>query len=36
MYIDKAQIIVIKIGSSNLVDGKGKLKEKADRSLKEY
>ena len=28
MYIDNAKIIVIKIGSSNLVDVKGKLKEK--------
>tara|TARA_B100000945_G_C20367354_1_gene590318 strand:+ start:85 stop:1179 length:1095 start_codon:yes stop_codon:yes gene_type:complete len=28
MYINKAKIIVVKIGSSNLVDGKGKLKEK--------
>ena len=28
MYIDKAKIIVIKIGSSNLVDRNGKLKEK--------
>ena len=28
MYIDKAKIIVIKIGSSNLVDNRGKLKEK--------
>ena len=28
MYINKAKIIVIKIGSSNLVDKKGKLREK--------
>ncbi|MAV77240.1 MAG: glutamate 5-kinase [Candidatus Marinimicrobia bacterium] len=28
MYIDRAKIIVIKIGSSNLVDNKGRLKEK--------
>ena len=28
MYIEKANTIVIKIGSSNIVDGKGKLKEK--------
>ncbi len=28
MYINKSKIIVIKIGSSNLVDSKGKLKEK--------
>ena len=28
MYINKAKIIVLKIGSSNLVDGKGKLKER--------
>ena len=28
MYIDNAKIIVIKIGSSNLVDSRGKLKEK--------
>tara|TARA_B100000029_G_scaffold270648_1_gene265872 strand:- start:1224 stop:2318 length:1095 start_codon:yes stop_codon:yes gene_type:complete len=28
MYIDKAKIIVIKIGSSNLIDSRGKLKEK--------
>ena len=28
MYINKAKIIVIKIGSSNLVDNRGKLKEK--------
>ena len=33
MYIDKAKIIVLKIGSSNLVDGKGKLKEKWLKSL---
>tara|TARA_Y100001970_G_scaffold134089_1_gene165147 strand:+ start:4305 stop:5399 length:1095 start_codon:yes stop_codon:yes gene_type:complete len=28
MYIDKAKTLVFKIGSSNIVDGKGKLKEK--------
>ena len=28
MYINKAKTIVLKIGSSNLVDGRGKLKEK--------
>ena len=28
MYIENSKTIVIKIGSSNLVDGKGKLKEK--------
>ncbi len=28
MYIEKAKTIVFKIGSSNIVDGKGKLKEK--------
>ena len=33
MYIDKANTIVIKIGSSNIVDGKGKLKEKWLNSL---
>ena len=33
MYIDKANTIVIKIGSSNIVDGKGKLKEKWLKSL---
>ncbi len=33
MYIDKAKIIVLKIGSSNLVDKKGKLKEKWLKSL---
>ena len=33
MYIDKAKIIVLKIGSSNLVDRKGKLKEKWLKSL---
>ena len=33
MYIDKAKIIVLKIGSSNLVDGRGKLREKWLKSL---
>tara|TARA_B100000945_G_scaffold318495_1_gene323445 strand:+ start:95 stop:1189 length:1095 start_codon:yes stop_codon:yes gene_type:complete len=33
MYIDKAKIIVLKIGSSNLVDSRGKLKEKWLKSL---
>ena len=33
MYINKAKKIVIKIGSSNLVDNKGKLKEKWLKSL---
>jgi len=33
MYINKAKIIVIKIGSSNLVDNRGKLKEKWLRSF---
>ena len=33
MHIDKANTIVIKIGSSNIVDGKGKLKEKWLNSL---
>ena len=33
MYINKAKKIVLKIGSSNLVDKKGKLKEKWLRSL---
>ena len=33
MYIDKAKIIVLKIGSSNLVDARGKLKEKWLKSL---
>ena len=28
MYINKAKTIVLKIGSSNLVDSRGKLKEK--------
>jgi len=28
MYISNAKIVVIKIGSSNLVDSRGKLKEK--------
>ena len=28
MYINKAKKIVLKIGSSNVVDGRGKLKEK--------
>ncbi len=27
MYIDNAKIIVLKVGSSNLIDNKGKLKE---------
>ena len=33
MYIEKAKTIVIKIGSSNIVGGKGKLKEKWLSSL---
>ena len=33
MYINKAKKIVLKIGSSNLVDSKGKLKEKWLKSL---
>ncbi len=33
MYIDNAKILVLKIGSSNLVDSRGKLKEKWLRSL---
>ncbi len=33
MYIDKAKIIVLKIGSSNVVDNKGKLREKWLKSL---
>ena len=33
MYIEKAKIIVLKIGSSNIVDGRGKLKEKWLKSL---
>ena len=33
MYIDKAKKIVLKIGSSNLVDNKGKLKERWLKSL---
>ena len=33
MYINKAKIIVLKIGSSNLVDKRGKLKEKWLKSL---
>ena len=33
MYINKAKKIVLKIGSSNLVDNKGKLKEKWLKSL---
>ena len=33
MHIDNAKIIVLKIGSSNLVDSRGKLKEKWLRSL---
>ena len=35
MYINKAKIIVLKIGSSNLVDKRGKLKEKWLKSLVE-
>ena len=33
MHIDKAKIIVLKIGSSNLVDSRGKLREKWLKSL---
>ena len=33
MYIEKAKTIVFKIGSSNIVDGRGKLKEKWLASL---
>ena len=33
MYIEKAKIIVLKIGSSNIVDGRGKLKETWLKSL---
>ena len=33
MHINKAKTIVLKIGSSNLVDGKGRLREKWLRSL---
>ena len=33
MYINKAKKIVLKIGSSNLVDKQGKLKEKWLKSL---
>ena len=33
MYINKAKKIVLKIGSSNLVDNNGKLKEKWLKSL---
>ena len=33
MYINKSKKIVLKIGSSNLVDNKGKLKEKWLKSL---
>ena len=33
MYIDKAKKIVLKIGSSNLVDNKGKLKDRWLKSL---
>ncbi len=33
MYLNKAKTIVLKIGSSNLVDGRGKLKEKWLNSL---
>ena len=37
MYINNAKIIVVKIGSSNLVDSKGKLKENLDfTSLPQY
>ena len=35
MHIKKAKKIVLKIGSSNLVDNKGKLKEKWLKSLVE-
>ena len=35
MHIDKAKIIVLKIGSSNLVDSRGKLREKWLKSLVE-
>jgi Glutamate 5-kinase len=35
MYINKAKIIVIKIGSSNLVDSRGRLKEKWLKSFVE-
>ena len=33
MYLNNAKIIILKIGSSNLVDSKGKLKEKWLQSL---
>ena len=33
MYIEKAKTIVIKIGSSNIVDNRGKLREKWLNSL---
>ena len=33
MYLEKSKIIVLKIGSSNLVDGKGRIKEKWLSSL---
>ena len=33
MYLKNSKTIVIKIGSSNIVDGKGKLKEKWLNSL---
>ena len=33
MYINKSKKIVLKIGSSNLVDNKGNLKEKWLKSL---
>ena len=36
MYIEKAKTIVVKIGSSNIVDGKGKLKEKWLSRLEEF
>ncbi|MBO6483625.1 MAG: glutamate 5-kinase, partial [Pelagibacteraceae bacterium] len=35
MYLNNAKIIILKIGSSNLVDSKGKLKEKWLQSLAE-
>ena len=33
MYLNKAKIIVLKIGSSNIVDKNGKIREKWLRSL---
>ena len=33
MYIKKAKVIVLKIGSSNIVDSRGKLREKWLKSL---